>query len=301
MRGFINDYFSYILLIAGIAGLFIPEPGDAASYVILVLLFIIIFSSCFQLELKKEVFRKESKNAVIFTIFRYILIPLLFFFLLRNISEFYAFALFFLFILPSAVAAPPVTIMFARNINLALIILASSSIVATFTIPLFIPWLSGDVATINQFSLFQTVFITIIMPFFVHLPFRRNQKMKSWLTNNLQYITVTCISLILMIAISKNKETVFQQPELVLIFIMLSLVFYAGLYALGWYMMPSRQFHEKATFTISSGLNNIGLGISLAIIYLPALVAVFCIMAQFAWIISLIPVRYILRKIKERS
>ncbi len=300
MRDFINKYFSFILLIAGISGLFIPDPGDVASYFILVLLFTIIFASCFQFDLKKEVFVSKSTHAIAFTILRFILIPVIFFIVLSFVSEFYAFALFFLLLLPSAVASPPVTVMFVKNINLSLIIMALSSIVATFTIPVFVPLVSEGVSTINPLNLFQTVFITIVLPFFVHLPFRKKKKIKNWMSLNLSYVTVICISMILLLAISKNKQIVFQQPDLVLIFIIIALIFYLGLFVMGWYMIPTKDFNSKATFTISSGMNNIGLGISLAILYLPPIIAVFCIMAQFAWIITLIPVRLALRKIQKK-
>ncbi len=299
IRAFVNKYFSFILLIAGAVGLFIPDPGDIASYLILIMLFTIIFASSFQLDLKKEVFIYQSRNAIIFTVLRFIIVPVIFFLVLRFVSEFYAFVLFFLLILPAAVASPPVTVMYARHINLSLMIMAFSSIAATITIPVFVPLVSEGVTTINPLNLFQTVFITIVLPFFVHLLFRKKQNIKKWMTLNLSYVTVICISMILMLAISKNKHIVFQQPDMVGGFIVIALIFYLGLFVMGWHMMPTKDFNNKATFTISSGMNNIGLGISLAILYLPPIVAVFCIMAQFAWIISLIPVRFVLGKIQK--
>jgi len=301
MRAFINYYFSFILLLAGLTGLLLPDPGNAASFIILSLLFIIIFVSCFQLDLKKEYFFKESRNAIIFTVFRFVLIPLGFYFVIYPVSEFYAFALLFVLILPSAVAAPPVIAMFTKNINLSLMILALSSLVATFTIPILVTWLSGGVASVNPLDLFRTVFITVVLPFFVHLPLRKKTKVKKWMISNLTFVTIICISLIMMLAISKNKQTVFDQPDMILMFGIISFFFYLVLFVMGWFMMPGKQINNKVTFTVSSGLNNIGLGISLATIYLPPMIAVFCIMAQFAWIVTLMPVRLFLSRIKGRG
>ncbi len=301
MKGFVNDYLSVILLIAGFTGFFIPYPGNYASYFILAFLFTIIFASCFQIELKTDIFRVEAGKAVLFTVIRFVLIPLALFFIIRFVSPFYAFALFFLLLLPSAVASPPLTSLITKRINLSLMILALSSLAATFTIPVFVPWASEKVAVVDATDLFQTMFITVILPFFLHLPLRKKLRVKNWMISNLSYITAACLSLILIFAVAKNRQTLLQQPDVVVVFGLTAIFFYIGLFVLGWFMMPPRNFENKATYSISSGLNNIGLGISLATIYLPPLIAVFCIMAQFAWIISLTPMRLIMKRIGKRD
>ncbi len=301
MKGFINDYLSIILLIAAFSGFFIPYPGNYASYFILAFLFTIIFASCFQIELKSDIIRGEVANAVLFTVLRFIIIPLALFFVLQFVSPFYAFSLFFLLLLPSAVASPPLTALITKRINLSLIILALSSLAATLTIPVFVPWASEEVASVDATDLFQTMFITVILPFFLHLPLRKKLRVKNWMISNLSYITAVCLSLILIFAVGKNRQTLLQQPDMVLMFGLTAIVFYTVVFVLGWFMMPPRNFENKVTYSISSGLNNIGLGISLATIYLPPLIAVFCIMAQIAWIISLTPMRLIMKRIGKRD
>lgn len=301
MRTFINKYFSFILLIAGLVGFILPSPGEWASYILLTMLFLVIFVSCFQIDLKAHDFRLQSGNAVFFTILRFIVIPLLVFFIIKPFSGFYAFTLMFLLILPSAVASPAVTAMFTKNVNLSLMILVFNSLVATMVIPVYVPWLSGGIASVDPKVLFYTIALTVVLPFFLHLPLRKFQKINKWIINNLPYIIVVCLSILLMVAISKTKQTVFEQPDKVLIYGLIALLFYSGSFAIGWFIMPVRSISNKITFSISSGMNNIGLGISLATIYLPPKVAVFCIMAEFAWIIVLIPVRIILGNIIKKN
>ncbi len=297
MKRFAGKYFSFILLLAGIIGLIIPYPGDYAPYFILLLLFTIIFASSFRFKFNKEIIFNNSRKAIIFTFLRFIIIPLISYYLISFISEFYAFALFFLLIIPSAVAAPPVTALLTKNINLSLLILILSSIISVITIPLFIPLFSDNVSDVHPQKLFITLFFAIILPFMLHLPFRKNEKINTLINNNLSLITVFCVSMIMLLAISGNKQFVFDNPDSVLIFGIISLVLFLGLYTFGWFIIPKQSYSNRVNYSISSGLNNIGLAISLSAIYLPPILTVFCIVAQITWIISLIPVRLAITKI----
>jgi hypothetical protein len=69
------------------------------------------------------------------------------------------------------------------------------------------------------------------------------------------------------------------------------LIFYLGTY----YLMSGHTRSERIAFSVSSGANNIGLGVTLTILFFPGDINVFIIVSQLAWIIVLIPVRYFYR------
>jgi predicted Na+-dependent transporter len=57
--------------------------------------------------------------------------------------------------------------------------------------------------------------------------------------------------------------------------------------------MPAKSREVRLTMSISSGANNIGLGVTITALFFPGNMNVFFIVAQLAWVIALIPLRKI--------
>ena len=290
-----SRYFSVILLLSCFLGFLVPDVGKQTSVVILVFLFVVIFCSFFQLDFQKEAFVHNSKKAIFYAGLRYLFFPLAGYYLVAPFSPFYAFALFFLALMPAAVSSPAFTKMFEANMNLSLIILVVSSFLAILSIPFLTPYFLHKESGIRMFDLFRTLMLTVFLPFVLHLPLRKSDKIDKWMRVNLPSITLVSLSLIFIFAISRNKSAILGNLPQLMAFLAVSVVFYAALYAIGWFVFLKQGRANQITYSVSSGMNNIGLAVSLAALYLPAKVCVFLIVSEFAWVVILVPVKYLFK------
>ena len=179
--------------------------------------------------------------------------------------------------------------------NLSLIILVISSFLVILTIPFFTPYYLNSGSGIRIFDLFRTLMLTVFLPFVLHLPLRRNVKIDKWMRVNLPIITLISLSLIFIFAIARNKSAILGNPQQLAEFLLFSVAFFTLLYLTGWFLFFKQEKENKITYSVSSGMNNIGLAVSLAALYLPTKVCIFLIVSEFAWVGILVPVKYLFR------
>ncbi|MFW5710289.1 MAG: bile acid:sodium symporter family protein, partial [Bacteroidota bacterium] len=269
--------------------------GEIASYLILILLFTIIFASYFQADITIPG-KKKLINDLLFSLLRYVLIPVIVFLVIKEINVFFSYALLFLFMMPSGVSSPAITQILGGNFNLSIRILILSSFIVTFFLPSISPVLDNNGLQISYNKLFFTLLFTIILPFFLHLPARKIRPVKRWMTRNLSLTVVTCLSIIFMLAIAKNKQGIIEHPSILPMYFVVSLTVYMVLYSSGYFLLPRETRQNKITLSVSSGLNNVGLGLSLSILYLPPDITIFFIVSEIVWVSMIIPVKIIFRR-----
>ncbi len=292
IKNFVTRYFNTVLFSSLILGFFVPDFGKYTNYTILALLFGVIFSSFFQIDLSVNTFVVNTRKALIFFCLRCVLLPLAVYFPLSYFNHFFATTVFMLLLLPSAVASPAVTTIFKANINLSVSILLISSFLSIFTIPYFSGIFIETTEPINRMQMFQTLLFTIVLPFVVHLPLRKVDFVNKAMNQYGSLITLLCLASMSLVIISKNKTIFFKDIHLLLIYTAISFAIYSVLYILGWFYFRGKNINENISYSISSGLNNIGLGIALTSIYFPPVYNLFFIIADVVWVIILIPVKY---------
>jgi len=293
MNKLIRANFGVILLISASLGLVIPDPGKYAAFAILFLLFLIIFSSFFQFDLSWKANRSELLKAAVFVSLRYILLPILIFFMLNPFSTFFAFAFFFLALFPAGTSSPVIGQMLGGNYNLTILILVLSNFLITLTIPLLTPLFSKSILSIDAWGLFRTLLFTIVLPFFVHLPFRRSAIFVNLSKNYLTSLVVVCLGIIFYIIVARNKSVLLSHLEIAIPYLLGSVIFLILLYLAGALIFYRFSRPVIISGLIASGLNNIGLAVSLSTLYLNSSVTVLFIYGEFAWVIALILVKRI--------
>jgi predicted Na+-dependent transporter len=152
---------------------------------------------------------------------------------------------------------------------------------------------------ISSWPLLKAVLLTILLPFLLHLPFRKVPSISRFIGGNLSLITSFCLVIMLLIAIALNKKRILSDPAGVLIDFILGMVAYSLMYLAGWFLGFKKGISNQISNSVSSGMNNIGLGISLSVLYLKPEVSVFLIMAEFVWVFILLPMRVLFRKLNQ--
>jgi predicted Na+-dependent transporter len=299
MKDFVNQYFSLILSISCLIGFIVPNFGSFTLLAIPLLLAIVIFASFFQMDFTREVMAENLKKSLTFYLLRYILLPILVFFCFRAVSPFYASAFFLMLLLPSAVSSPAFSGIFRGNINLSITTVIISNSLVPLIIPAFCAQLFHNSHPINGLKMFQTLFLTIILPLILHFPVRRAKAVKQFFVDNNSIIAVFGISLVFVLAIAKYKIELVENVAFIPKFLAISFALYVLLYFAGWFLIPKNSRENKLTNSTSSGANNIGLGVAITILYFSPEINIFFIVAQFTWALTLIPVKIFFRKINN--
>lgn len=294
---FIRRYFGLLLLLSCLTGMVAPSFGDASPVIVMTALAFIVFCSYFQTGFSPEVLRSDLALAVRFWALRFLIIPPAVFFLLRPFSPFFALAMLLMLLLPAAVSSPSFSAIFGGKADLSLKILLYSNFLAVCTIPAGMSWLAGPLARVSPLDLLRTLLITIVVPFILHLPLRKVKRVKDLALRYNPLCTLLGLSTIFIVATARNRPAILGNPELVLLYAGLAVSVYALLYALGFVLLPNSTPLEKRTFSISSGANNIGLGVTITAMFFPGNMNILFIVAQLAWVVALVPLRRVFRKI----
>ncbi|MBN1183106.1 MAG: hypothetical protein JXB49_12505 [Bacteroidales bacterium] len=295
INNFINRFFGVIMLVASFLGLIIPVPDVNTADAIIISLGVIIFTSFFRVGLNKELVGGEMKPVLFFFTVRFLVLPLAVYFILNPIFPFYALSFFLLLLMPSAVSSPAFALMFNGEVSLALKILVFSSFLSILSIPFISQLVLAQKVNLDSGKMFMTMLYTILVPFVLHIPIRKLGKVRSFLTTNTPLITVLGLIVIYLVAISHNKEVVINNPQRVVLYTLVSLAGLLVFYLLGYFMMFKFDKAKRISYSVCSGANNIGIGVTITAIYFTGEVNVFFIISQLAWIFVLIPMRYFYR------
>lgn len=292
---FIQRYFGLLLLLSCLIGMMVPSFGDITPRLVMIALAFIIFCSFFQIEFSPGALAADFSLSLQFWLIRFVLLPVVVFFVLKWFSEFYALLMLLIFLLPAAVASPSFTILFGGKPELSLKILIYSSFLSVLSIPLIMGLLPGSLVKVNAGQLLMTLVYTIVLPFLIHLPLRKISRVRNTIGRYNALFTLLGLGMIFIAATARNKPAILGNPALVGLYAVIALFLYFFLYLIGYWLMPAKPRQVRLTMSISSGANNIGLGVTITSLFFPGNMNVFFIVAQLAWVIALIPLRKLFR------
>jgi predicted Na+-dependent transporter len=290
---FIRKYFGLLLLLSCMIGMIVPSFGDITPRLVMIALAFIIFCSFFQIEFSPGALAADFTMSLQFYLIRFVLMPVVVFLVLKSFSEFYAVLMLLIFLLPAAVSSPSFTILFGGKPDLSLKILVYSSFLSVVSIPLIMGLLPGALVKVNAGQLLMTMVYTIVLPFIIHLPLRRVSRVRNTIARFNALFTLLGLGMIFIAATSRNKPAILGNPALVGLYAVIAILLYFILYWIGYMLMPTKPRQVRVTTSISSGANNIGLGVTITALFFPGNMNVFFIVAQLAWVVALIPLRKI--------
>lgn len=175
INAFINRHLGIILLASAFSGLLIKTTQQDISFIIIVSLAVIIFASFFRVDLNREL-AGDMKSSLVYFSVRFIVLPAVIYFLFVPVSPFYAVNFLLLLLLPAAVSSPAFTAMFGGNVAESLKLLVLTSFLSIATIPGITQLFLAKEVDIDGLQMFTTMVYTIVVPFALHLPFRRSAK-----------------------------------------------------------------------------------------------------------------------------
>ena len=296
MNEFAKRNFNLILLLSTVAGFVVPPPGEQSGPLILGVLCLIIFASSFNVDFSLAFFRGQARAIAWFYAFRFLLLPVLLYGIIAPFSPVYAACLFLLSVLPAGVTSPAFTNVFGGNVALALALLILSSALTPLVLPYLGSLLMAETLTVDLFRLFTTLFITVIVPYAVHVPFRRRGNVRHWMQTHDSFISILGIALIFTLAIAEYRPVLRQGTAELVSHAVVSFLTFVGLYVVGWWALPRADKADKLALLFSSGANNVALGVVISFLYFPHEVGVFFVVCEIVWVVILIPVRRLIAR-----
>jgi len=288
---FLNRFFGLILLASCLIGLIIPPVGDATPVIVILSLAFIIFCSYFQMDLSGKTMTADLGISSAFYTIRFLVLPIILYYAVRWFSDFYALIILLTFLLPAAVSSPAFSHLFGGKPELSLKILLFSSFLSIVTIPFLLSLFAGSSIEVPAGKMLLTLVYTIVVPFFLHLPLRGIGPIRNNIIRLNSIFVLICLSLIFMVVTAKNKPVIFENLGLVVLYAVISILIYVLMYFLGYIIIPFVSKQTRRTFSISSGANNIGLGVTLTTLFFQGQINVYFIVSQLTWILALIPLR----------
>jgi bile acid:Na+ symporter, BASS family len=162
-----NDFILLLVIFTSMgAGIGFPTVGRYFSPYTLHLIMVLLFFSFLKIDFS-EVFRHVRETASIlfvFCLFKLLIVPILFFYLIHAIWSDYALAVLLLSGISTGVVAPFISGLVGASTSLVLIMVVISSLLAPFTLPALVKLLAGRAMEISFLAMVKVLITVVFIP-----------------------------------------------------------------------------------------------------------------------------------------
>ena len=252
-KKFFSENQIMLVLLGIIAGLILPTIFKPLARYSTEMLMIIFFASSLRLDTQEIIkYSKDWKMLLLTNSFMLIILPIAMWLPLMLYASDWSMAFLILGAMPTGMTIALIADLFGGKTSLALVITATTSLLAPLTIP-FLFWITiGQFVPIPVGSLFFNLFITIVIPFALAVLVKRKAK-KFVVKHDFWWREISIVMFGLLIAsivadTSKGTMFNFSIEDFGLVFIML--LYLSVLIALSYFMNYWRTNSEKATIAL---------------------------------------------------
>lgn len=294
-QALLEKNLSLVLVLSGVLGLVVPGLDALPLWLVMVSLGTMIFSACYQGDL--GALRQVSLSRLfLFYLLRFVLLPMLLFWLALAVAKPLALSVLLLALCPAGMSGPAFSALFKGDVPFTMASVIIGSLLTPFVLPFILMGLTPYKLQVEPLALLLNLSMLIFLPALLFALAKRF--LPTWharLRPKASLLTIASLSLLIAVSMARQKATVFTQPEalpalLLTLFVVFLLLYVTGA-LLGKVCSPSTS--ETTTYmiagSISSGVNNLGLGLTLALQYLPDNVVLFLVLANIPWILLLVP------------
>lgn len=275
----IESHSGLVMLLGGAIGLAFPYGSDFPGEIIVAFLAITMFLAFFKID--KPLHAVFSWKIPALYLLRYLLFPIGLWALSLRMAPAYATGFLLLGLCPAAIASPAFVGLYNGNVALAFVLSVLTNVGSVFLIPAAMSLLTHSTQQVSAFSLLKSLAECVLLPGALFLLTRRNRIIKTFAQNKGRMITVVLGSLGIFIALSKKRAFILGHLDEELVLVLAVSLFYIVSAALGYAFKNARK--DKKTYGISASFNNIGIGISLAIVYFDERTIALIVVAQILW------------------
>jgi predicted Na+-dependent transporter len=261
------------MALAVLAGMFVPQVHflSAGNTVFLQIIF---FFSCLRIDLHAYVdYIKDWKFLLMANVLMLIVFP----FLIWIVGLFWPsdlmFAIYLLAAMPIGMTAPLLVELNGGKSSITMILTATTSLFAPFTIPLLTKLLYGTTVAVDASDIFMQLVLVIFVPFLLALVARITwPKMVAKIKNKTKPISILLLGMLITGAVSKQvgaAETIIGDWKFLILTIVVLYLFFFITDALGYFSFWWEPHETKQSVSISLACMNFTLAIYLASQFFP--------------------------------
>lgn len=286
MRRFVEHHFTSVLILSCFVGLFLPGLPALPSHTVIIALALLMFISCYRL-------RDSGLSAISwpsilrFYALRYVVLPVVLWFLMRALAPHYATAVFLLALVPAGVASPAFAAIFGGAVAPAFAIVILSQLAVPFLIPLQFSWESSVTVAPSPLALFITMVWCIFVPMLIWAPLRHHKPVADYFHAQGKFFSILLVAFIIAMAIAKQRDIILGNLAGLALPLMIALSCFFIFIAFGWLLGHGRPRNERIAYATCSSFNNAALGVSLALLHFGPEVILFTAVSEIGW--SLLP------------
>lgn len=285
MRRFFETRVGAVMALSCLAGLIMPGLPHMPDITIAIALALLMFLSCYRL--KDGGFSGLDWRSIgRFYALRYLFLPALLWLVARALAPEFATAILLMTALPAAVASPAFSHLLGGAVAPAFVIVVASQLMAPAVIPLQFALLEQGAHMPAPAHLFTTLALCVLAPMAVYALAKRHRASAAYFYAQGKWLSMLLVAFMIALAVAKVRHIILDAPQSVALPLAVSLACYAFYIAFGWYAAGSDRA-EKITFSVCSSFNNLGLGVSLALLHFPPNVILFMAISEISW--SLLP------------
>lgn len=296
LRPFMERNFSMLLLLAFFIGLIMPDISFIPKIAVPTILAAIIFISCSKISVA-DFKQFRVRDVAGFVALRFLLLPVVFFFIAQAVVPEYKYALLMLGLLPCGVTLAALMGIVGGSAALGLTATTITSFLVLGSIPLAFGLLSGVSLELNIWGMFQTLVFMVVCPVVLYFGLaRRYEPLKLVMRRNSSALSCILICINVVIVISYQQSKFFENFGFIFLTLLIGGLAYLLFFIIGWNFFPKGTRKQKISYALMSGNNNINLGISLAVLFMPDHESLILILWELSWILGLVFFELFLRK-----
>lgn len=282
MKRFIETHFSFVLVLACVAGLIVPGMPDLPNSSAVMALAVLMFVSCYRLR-DAKISDLKWRDVATFYLLRYMMLPLILWWVASQIVPTYAVGVFLQSVLPAAVASPAFTVIYGGTVTIAFAVVIASQLLTPALIPLQFVALGGGHVSPSPQQLFITLVLCILLPMALYALVRKHKKSADWFYAQTKLISILLIAFVIALAIAKQRDVILHNLDSLLVALIVNLCCFAAYMLFGWFFAARKNLEERIAFTTCSSFNNAALGVSLALMHFAPEVVLFVAVGEIVW------------------
>jgi BASS family bile acid:Na+ symporter len=290
----IESHFGTVLILACVAGLFLPPLAAIPDQGLVLGLALLTFTACFRLS--DGGFRGiDWPQALCFLGLRYFILPLMLLGLALFLAPAYAPGILLLALLPAGVSCPALTHLFGGRVALAFALTIPCFLLAPFYIPAMFALTGQAQLHTSPSAMFHTLVVALLLPVAVYALIGRKGRLNAHMRLRDKTYSILLVAAIITIVIAKQRETILAHPIALVQLFALVLPAYALFMFTGWFAPRRATREERIAYMTCSTFNNAALGVSLALLHFSAPVVLLMVAMEFTWALLPIAVKQWLR------
>lgn len=293
---FIEKYFWLFFISGLLLGLFFPVFNEFLMTMLKPILMIMLFLVFLKTDIAEIITSmKNYKQMAFITLLFMIVIPLVFYFIIKSFNPTLAVGILLLIAMPPAVASPALTDIVKGNVALSTSIVIVTSLIAPFTVPFLFWAIKYEGLSVSPWWLLKDLSLIIIVPAIASQLMKRYAskliETKEYLLTSLNILLLT---LMVYIAMGSQREVILSDFTGILWDTFLLYVVFIVLHYIGHLMGMKEDKEGKIAITIGSAYKNIGMSIVLAALYFEPAILVLTVLSELPWNTLLIPYKKVI-------